>query len=62
MQISIDQLGDNYKKDGEFQLGSFTSTTTAIEVMNTFLGKEGPRVMLHLTLTEPVARDVRSNI
>ena len=51
-------MGENYKKDGEFTLGSFTSTTTRIDVMNSFLGKEGSRVMLDLTLTEPVARDV----
>ena len=58
VQILIEDLGENYQKDGEFTLGSFTSTTTRVEVMNTFLGEEGPRVMLHLNITEPVARDV----
>ena len=37
----------------------FSSTASTIDVMNTFLGTEGERIMYDIELTEPLARDIR---
>ena len=57
-KVSLSELGKNYQKGKKFQLAGFTSTTNALEVMQTFLGKTGPRVLLELRLTGGEARDV----
>ena len=36
----------------EFQWSAFSSTATTANVMQTFLGGEGPRTMFHLEITE----------
>ena len=38
---------------------AFTSTATSVDVMNTFLGDDGPRTLLQIELTEPVARSIQ---
>ena len=45
----------------EFQWSAFSSTATTANVMQTFLGGEGPRTMFHLEITEKMAvRDVQA--
>lgn len=38
----------------------FSSTATTMDVMNTFVGDDGDRVLLQLELTEPVGRDIQA--
>ena len=42
----------------EFIWSSFSSTATTQDVMTTFVGKTGPRTLMTIELTEPVAREV----
>jgi hypothetical protein len=58
IKITLDELGPKYKKSCTFQLGSFTSTTSSVDVMNTFLGDTGPRVCFHFSMVESIARDI----
>ncbi len=39
---------------------AFSSTASKAEVMSTFLGTDGERIMYNIELTEPIARDVRA--
>jgi len=39
---------------------AFSSTATTMDVMSTFIGPEGERIMYDIELTEPIARDVRA--
>jgi hypothetical protein len=57
MSISLSKLGANYATGGMFHLPAFTSTSSHVEVMHSFMGG-GAKVMLHLTLTEDVARNI----
>jgi hypothetical protein len=59
MKTGVAELGENYESGEEFQFAAFVSTTTNIEVLQHFLGKEGPRTLLHMSLSAPVARDVK---
>ena len=56
---TLSDLGRHYERGQTFQLASFTSTTASLGVMNRFVGSNGDRVILHLTLNESVARDIR---
>lgn len=58
MKLALSDLGPNYTRGCEFQWAGFSSTTSHIEVLETFLGTSGPRVIFHLRLTESVARDI----
>lgn len=43
----------------DFSWSAFSSVTTTVEVMKTFLGSDGDRVLLQIELTESVARDIQ---
>jgi len=43
----------------EITWSAFTSTATSVDVMNGFLGDNGPRTLLQIDLTEPVARNIQ---
>lgn len=58
MPISLSELGFNYAKGEVFHLPAFTSTSSHIEVMQSFMDTKRSRVMLHLRLTEDVARGI----
>lgn len=58
MTCGLDSLGENYKRGEEFQWSAFSSTTTHVEVLQTFLGQSGERTMFQLELIVPIARDI----
>ena len=49
----------NLKTGLDVTWSGFSSTASTINVMNTFLGTEGERIMYDIELTEPLARDIR---
>ena len=58
---AISTFGLQVTPGKEITWSSFSSTATTIDVMQTFLGESGPRVLFQIELTEPlVARDVRA--
>ena len=46
-------------KGADVTWSAFSSTASTVDVMSTFLGKEGERIMYIIELTEPIARDVK---
>lgn len=59
MKVGAETLGDDYANDEEFVWSGFSSTATTVDVMQTFMGTEGPRTLFTLELTESVGRDLR---
>jgi WW domain/NAD:arginine ADP-ribosyltransferase len=51
-------LGRDFASGGTFQFAGFSSTTTTVAAMNTFLGSAGDRTMWNLSLRSDVARDI----
>jgi hypothetical protein len=58
MTSSLHSLGENYCRGEEFQWSAFSSTTTHVEVLQTFLGQSGERTIFQLELSVPIARDI----
>lgn len=58
MSTGLHELGENYCRNEEFQWSAFSSTTTHVEVLQSFLGQSGDRTMFQLELNSPVARDI----
>ena len=59
MKKSHAELGPNYSADETFQLNSFSSTTRNMKVMEIFLGTEGKRTMLQLTMQRDELYDIK---
>ena len=54
------ELDDDYSKEGEPVFHGFTSTATTIGVMKEFVGDDGPRTIMTITLKPNIGRDVRA--
>ena len=48
MKVGLDKLGKNYKVGKTVQFAGFTSTSSDIGVMNTFVGNSGERTLFLL--------------
>jgi len=55
----FDKIGMDLSAGDEFSWASFSSVTTTIEVMQTFLGDQGDRTMIQIQLCESIARDIK---
>ena len=60
MKRAVTELGPDYANGEEFVWSGFSSTATTMNVMNTFVGSNGGRVLLDIELTEPVGRDIQA--
>lgn len=50
MKKPIEELGENFQAKATLVLAGFTSASTKVEAMESFIGKHGPRVLMHLHL------------
>jgi len=53
------EMSLDLERGDEITWSAFTSTATSVDVMNAFLGDDGPRTLLQIELTEPVARSIQ---
>ena len=49
----------NLSKGADVTWSAFSSTASTVDVMSSFLGQEGERIMYNIELTEPIARDIK---
>jgi hypothetical protein len=49
-KVALASLGEEYEAGEEFQWSAFSSTASSVEVMNGFLGSEGPRTLFQLSM------------
>lgn len=56
---NLSELGEGYEVGADVQWAGFSSTATKVEVMNSFLGQDGPRTLMNVELDSQWGRDLR---
>ena len=56
---NLSELGEGYEVGVDVQWAGFSSTATKVEVMNSFLGQDGPRTLMNVELDSQWGRDLR---